>query len=164
MIGRFIQQASKGSQGKSKDSCHTPDDLLQQLHEEFLFDFDPCPFAPDNGMLFDGLAVPWGERNWVNPPYSKIGPWVQKAVQELLDHGHGSVFLIPWRSNTDYFYKYIFPYASEVRFIRKVHFPEHPNHFFAPLALIMFGFGHGPPGGSVEGNYTFWSVPLNPPL
>lgn len=41
------------------------------INAEFNFDFDPCPYnegeiLPEN----DGLLIEWGERNFVNPPYS----------------------------------------------------------------------------------------------
>lgn len=67
----------------------TPPELMEQLQQEFNFDFDPCPFPkPDD---FDGLTAEWGERNYVNPPFASIihngkkkGPtaWARKAIEE----------------------------------------------------------------------------------
>lgn len=80
--------------GNSKDGKHywlTPPDLMKELHAEFNFDFDPCPYPkPDN---FDGLRSEWGNRNYVNPPFGsyfdkidnkKKGPtaWVRKSIEE----------------------------------------------------------------------------------
>lgn len=45
----------------------TPTKLMQELQEEFNFDFDPCPVNP----AFDGLNIEWKQRNYVNPPYNE---------------------------------------------------------------------------------------------
>ena len=55
------------------DNWETPDELYNKLNNEFDFDFDPCPInfgdiLPEN----DGLKIVWGNRNFVNPPYSRI--------------------------------------------------------------------------------------------
>ena len=62
------------------DNWRTPTSLYNTLNEEFNFDFDPCPLkeSPD----FDGLRIPWGQSNFVNPPYSNWQKWVDKGYQE----------------------------------------------------------------------------------
>lgn len=59
----------------------TPPEMMAALHDEFNFDFDPCPNPrPDN---FDGLACDWGKSNWVNPPFTGgIMAWVKKAFEQ----------------------------------------------------------------------------------
>jgi len=76
----------------AKDGKHywlTPPELMEQLHKEFNFTFDPCPFPLPEG--FDGLISDWGESNYVNPPFGsivkegkKFGPtaWAKKAILE----------------------------------------------------------------------------------
>jgi len=62
----------------------TPPEIMAPLTAEFQFDYDACPFPRPAG--FDGLAVEWGERTWVNPPFEGAGvgftKWVNKAIEE----------------------------------------------------------------------------------
>lgn len=60
--------------------------------------YDPCP----SNAQFDGLNTEWKELNFVNPPYSKIKLWINKALQER-EKGHYSVMLIPARTDTKWF-------------------------------------------------------------
>lgn len=82
--------------GNGDDGKHywlTPQGLMDDLQEEFGFDFDPCPYPlPES---FDGLTCDWGASNYVNPPFGSIihlgrkkGPtaWARKAIAE---HGKG---------------------------------------------------------------------------
>jgi len=63
------------------DQWATPSDLYDELNREFNFDFDPCPLADD--ILEDGLKVDCGERNFINPPYSRKlkDAFVKRAVE-----------------------------------------------------------------------------------
>ena len=80
----------------------TPPDLYAALDAEFRFDCDPCPCPLPEG--YDGLKVPWGKRNYVNPPFRRKdgrtgGPtaFVRKAIEEQ-QRGNTSVLLIPAQS------------------------------------------------------------------
>lgn len=80
----------------------TPPDVYKRLDNEFHFDFDPCPCPrPDD---YNGLVVPWGRVNYVNPPFRKKdsphgGPtaFVRKAIAEQ-QRGNTTVLLIPVQS------------------------------------------------------------------
>ena len=83
------QTGKRGADPKVDDRATTPE-VFDPLHERFGFTVDVAA-ATHNAKLArffsiedDGLAQPWGggERVWCNPPYSNIGPWIQKAWAE----------------------------------------------------------------------------------
>lgn len=95
---------NKFHKGNGSDQKHywlTPPDLYENLHMEFNFTFDPCPYPkPDD---FDGLTCEWGQSNYVNPPFGSIihegkkkGPtaWARKAVAEA-KNGKDVVLVYP---------------------------------------------------------------------
>ena len=121
---------------RHKQDCRTPDELFIQLDNEFAFDFDPCPINPS----FDGLNVDWGMRTYVNPPYSKIPAWLEKAKEELENgNSHIIVFLLPGDTSTKWFHNYILGKA-EIRFIKgRLRFT---NNKPAPFASMIVIFAH----------------------
>ena len=95
---------NKFHMGNPKDNKHywlTPKDLMEELNDEFKFDFDPCPYPkPDD---FDGLTNEWGKSNYVNPPFGSIihegkkkgaTAWVRKSIAEN-EKGKNVVFVFP---------------------------------------------------------------------
>jgi hypothetical protein len=75
----------------------------------------------DNGgtmmaSVYNGLHSSWGQCSFVDPPFSKIKLWVQKALAECRK-GKIVVMLITARTNANYWHQYIFPFAKEIRFI-----------------------------------------------
>tara|TARA_R100000773_G_scaffold29104_1_gene24993 strand:- start:10124 stop:10513 length:390 start_codon:yes stop_codon:yes gene_type:complete len=72
----------------------TPPELYNELNSRFLFDFDPCPNPRPPG--FDGLAVAWGERNYVNPPFTGgVMKWVRKAIKERDENNKLTALILP---------------------------------------------------------------------
>jgi len=82
----------------------TPPEIYAALNREYgPFDFDPCPCPrPDD---YNSLLVPWGRRNFVNPPFHQHdgvdgqGPtaFVRRAIAER-KLGKTSVLLLPVQS------------------------------------------------------------------
>jgi site-specific DNA-methyltransferase (adenine-specific) len=117
----------------NKDEWNTPKELLEKLYREFHFDCDPCPENPS----FDGLELEWGDRNFVNPPYSDWQAWVKKGYEEYLK-GKLVVFLLPARTDTKAFHKYII-HATEIRFYEgRLKFGESKNSAPFPSMLVIF--------------------------
>ena len=77
------------------DECYTPAHIFDSLG--VTFDLDVCSpkegaFVPARqrySLPFDGLAAAWFGLVWMNPPYSKPHPWVEKFIQ----HGNGLALL-----------------------------------------------------------------------
>src|ERR1041384_2029493 len=90
----------------------TPRAVYEALDSEFHFDFDPCPLDGKE----DGLAplfTEWrGKRAFVNPPYGRgMGEWLKRGLEAKL-----AVFLIPSRTDTQWFHETVLPHAKEIRF------------------------------------------------
>ena len=96
------------------DHWATPKAFYEALDAEFHFTFDPCPL---NGT--DGLEGEWGERNFINPPYSwKLKEaFVKKAIDQA-KKGRLCVMLLPVSTSTALFHDHIQPNAREIRFVR----------------------------------------------
>jgi hypothetical protein len=89
----------------------TPPDLMKKLDEEFHFDFDACPYPRPAG--FDGLKEEWGQRTWVNPPFTGgpgVTAWAKKAVEETRK-GKTVVLILP----LDRWIGYLFDQGVEMR-------------------------------------------------
>ena len=96
---------------------YTPPKVYQALDREFHFILDPFPVSYGSPPAVDGLTIPWGQRNFVNPPYSLVGKALAKGYSESL-LGNLSVFLIFVRSDTKAWRNYILDRPNvEVRFI-----------------------------------------------
>ena len=101
----------------SKDQTWgTPPDLfrgISQVHGPFLLDAATRESNPLGTEYFytekeNGLEQPWYNPTYVNPPYGrKIGDWIKKAYEESVK-GNLVVMLIPARTDTKWFHKYIY--------------------------------------------------------
>ena len=86
---------------KFSDEQYTPKSLFDQLG--LTFDLDVAAPIDNKGhvpamrkytQLDDGLAQPWEGRVWMNPPFSKVTPWVKKFIE----HNNGIALLVVSRS------------------------------------------------------------------
>ena len=97
------------------DEWYTPESLFNQLG--LVFDLDVASPIDNKGHVpadrkytieDDGLVQPWVGRVWMNPPYSKPTPWIDK----WLNHNNGIALLPMAKSN--WFNRLI---ESEAKFI-----------------------------------------------
>ena len=109
----------------------TPQEFFDQLDSEFHFTLDPCADESNHKCekyfteKQDGLKQSWGGQTvFCNPPYSrrtKGNPgqeaWIKKAAEEGQRPGAVVVMLIPARTDTLAFHKYIY-HKAEIRFIK----------------------------------------------
>ena len=128
------------------DLWETPQDFFNSLNEEFHFNLDVCAL-PENAKCaayytpdMDGLSNPWYGNCWCNPPYGRnIGSWVEKAAKSA-EEGALVVMLLPARTDTRWFHKYIYGKAAEVRFIRgRLKFSGNANSAPFPSMIVVFG-------------------------
>ena len=100
------------------DNWETPEELYDELNDEFDSNFDPCPIN-HNTNKWDGLQIDWKERNFINPPYSRKlkEAFVKKAIQES-KKGKLCVLLLPVSTSTKLFHEHILPNKKEIRFIK----------------------------------------------
>ncbi|MGS3141533.1 phage N-6-adenine-methyltransferase [Aeromonas sanarellii] len=116
----------------TRDMTQTPLWLFRALDREFNFALDAAAL-PETALCksflspsIDALSVDWGDFispsarapwAWLNPPYSDIGPWVEKAIEQQ-SHGIGTVMLVPQDTSTEW---YPGERVSEVRHITGYH-------------------------------------------
>ena len=126
---------NKAVHSSNNHTWKTPKYVYDYLDEEFEFTFDPCPTNPK----WDGLDIDWSDMNFVNPPYgTELPNWIEKGIEEQKKK-HYSVFLIPSRTDTKWFYK-MFENASEIRFIiGRIKFVGAVNSAPFPSMIIFFG-------------------------
>ncbi len=120
-----------------KQDWKTPSKVYEELDKEFHFDFDPCPPLKKITWEDHGLAIEWGQCNFVNPPYSDIKRCVCKAYREYLK-GKTVVMLIPSRTDTIWWHDFVMR-ASEIRFIKgRLKFNDEKNSAPFPSAIVVF--------------------------
>ncbi len=118
------QNTMKVMTSSKSDKYGTPVGLFRELEHEFQFTVDVCAteenakcpkyFTPAQ----NGLTQSWeGERVFMNPPYSKIKQWIEKAWLEK-DKADLIVALVPARTDTRWFHDLVYEKA-EIRFIRR---------------------------------------------
>ena len=129
------------------DQWATPQEFFDKLNEEFHFTLDPCAdeFNHKCQKYFtaqqNGLVQDWSnEVVFCNPPYGKeIKHWVQKCFQEVHEGGCPvAVMLIPSRTDTKWFHRYI-NNKAEVRFVEgRLKFGDSKNSAPFPSMVVVF--------------------------
>lgn len=124
----------------------TPQTLFDELNKEFHFTLDPCS-TDENAKCEkhytkeqDGLAQDWtGETVFCNPPYGRgIEVWIQKCYEHYTGGGGTAVLLIPARTDTRWFHKYIY-HKAEIRFIEgRVKFGNSKWNAPFPSMIVIF--------------------------
>ena len=122
-----------------KQDWKTPKEFLIKLEKEFGKLFDPCPSKNyTNGGDINGLEIEWKKKNFCNPPYKskEQDAFVKKGFEEW-KKGKLVIFLLPARTDTIRFHKYLLPFA-DIRFIQgRLKFSEYKNPAPFPSMLCI---------------------------
>jgi hypothetical protein len=122
----------------SSQSVHwaMPRRVYDALDAEFHFDFDPCPLGESEVDGAAPLFSSWkGRRVFCNPPYNReIIKFLTRASEAEI-----AVFLLPSRTDTQWFHEFVLPKAREIRFIRgRLKFGEAKNNAPFPSVICIF--------------------------
>jgi len=128
----------------ANDNWETPQELFDVLDQEFSFTLDVC--ADSRNFKCDryydrrenGLLQDWaGEVCWMNPPYSRVAAWVEKAC---LASTKGALVagLVPARTDTRWWADHVMR-AAEIRLIvGRLRFGNAQNNAPFPSAVVVF--------------------------
>lgn len=135
---------NKGMMSSNTNEWATPQAFYNELNKEFHFTLDPCATV-ENAKCEkfyteqqNGLLQSWkGEIVFCNPPYGRQLPlWVKKCCEEA-ENGATVVMLIPARTDTKYFHKYIYN-KHEIRFIKgRLHFNDSKQAAPFPSMVVV---------------------------
>ena len=143
----MVKHYSRNRVGYEPDNeYYTPPEVFSALGLHF--DLDVC--APEGGIPWlpatnhysikdDGLLQPWNGRVWMNPPYSKPGPWIERFIAHrngvcLTQVSKSSAFRNLWQSADGI----VIPQTSPLSQSKFVHGSGRKT-VFMPVALFAFG-------------------------
>lgn len=130
------------------DEWETPQNIFDELDAEFHFTLDPCcthenaKCAKHYTIEENGLLQNWqGETVFCNPPYSRSGKqdlWIKKCFEESQKPDTKVVALLPARTDTKRFHRYILG-KSQIRFIEgRLKFSGCNNSAPFPSMIVIF--------------------------
>ena len=144
----------------ASDEWGTPRALFGRLSHKFAFTVDgaasadntllPKYYSKENTIFGQDLT---GEVVFCNPPYSKCAEFLQLFATAPVE---SAVLLVPARPGTNYWFNYVWPYATSVCFVKgRLKFLQDgmPTHS-APFdsAIIIYGKGEVPQGTGMNIN------------
>lgn len=129
---------------KSSDEWYTPDAFVRSLGR---FDLDPATSHQRGRQLApkyytaaeDGLQREWFGRVWLNPPFSRIHPWVARMRQ----HNNG-IMLCFSRTDATWFVDLTKSCGAVYLLMRRMQFwrpGEKSRSQRCPLGVVLFPFG-----------------------
>jgi len=108
----------KQKPGKSKQDYHTPPEFIQAVKNKLRIQDFTVDLAADEhnsvglgyfDLPMNSLEQSWRQLsgwNWLNPPFDKITPWVQKAAMESL-YGAHIAMLVPASVGSNWWNDYV---------------------------------------------------------
>lgn len=145
---------SKYSYERERSDYLSPPVLVEMALKYFKieeFDLDTCCSQKNIPAkrhyisdCYDGLTSDWRKYNWCNPPFHEAEKWVKKAYEEQKE-GNFTAMLIPARTETAYWHKYILDKKNvKIKWLRKQYSFLNPDTgepmglYKNALALVYF--------------------------
>ncbi len=141
--------------GRSEQTVCTPRDFLDAVENRFGRIQWDCAATRDNGVTHnmlsyfgpdhvnpdnrDGLTALWTSDclHWCNPPFSKIGPWVEKAASS----GANVLMLLPASVGSEWFAAHVHRKAYVLALSPRLTFNGHTDPYPKDLMLLVYGAG-----------------------
>lgn len=125
----------------TSDDWETPPEIFNPLNKRYKFTLDPCckketakckKFYTKED---DGLWRSWeDQRVWMNPPFSDIPRWVERANHDHMRPARASfiIGLLPAWTNRDWFHDHVYGHAR-ITFLRgRIKFLLNGKRFKSP--------------------------------
>jgi phage N-6-adenine-methyltransferase len=137
--------------GQSVQAVGTPEVFLQAVYRrlgitEFAYDLagdavrHVCPLYITEAQ--DSLSIPWADLSadwmWLNPPYARLGPWMQHAYEQSLD-GAKVAILIPASTGSNYWKRYVDGKAYVLLLNGRITFVGHKIAYPKDCVLLLYG-------------------------
>ena len=129
------------------EEYETPKEIFEPLQKEFNLQLDVCASSSNHKLdnYFnkedDALTKDWHKQGnfWMNPPFGRqLKKWVQKSHEES-QKGVVGVSILPVRSNTLWWHKYIIDTKAEVRFLKgEIKFGDCKRGLWLPFAIVIW--------------------------
>jgi len=143
---KLINMYSNLCRNKSKtDSVETPLWIISYLKTNFFKNevmFDPTPYNPSFCPKKNRCALTqdWFSPSYVNPPYSNVKKFVERANQQFLEHNIKSILLVKADVICTKYFKKIFK-NTHVKFLSvRIKFENYK--FKAPFTSCLIFFGY----------------------
>jgi hypothetical protein len=95
-------------------------------------------YIPGTPNEIDGLAAPWMDYTYCNPPFQLLRVWLAKALDEAFSGGKEILMLVPARTNRKWF-RAATRTCSSICELDPVTFEGFGQSFPAPLWMLYWG-------------------------
>lgn len=138
------------NRGNSKQAVRTPPEFLAAVQRRFgriTFDLAATPKNAVCESYFtkrqDSLRRPWPVGlNWLNPPFDRIDPWVEKAALESQRRNVRIIILVPASIGSNWYRDHVEGKADVIPIGNpRLKFVGHRDGFPKDLMLLLYGFG-----------------------
>jgi len=126
---------TSGLRSSTRGDWRTP----KALYKKLVTDAGRFDVSDRHGGAFDALTDKWPDHWFCNPPYGReIGVWVEQAFKEHYFDSANGVMLLPARTDTRWFHKWVYGTADLIFIQGRLHFDDlGPAHF--PSMLASYG-------------------------